>query len=91
MRGPGLAAGSMGACGAVPAARLRRAAACLLWGLAAAPDRPLNGSQGSLALALGWPPASSPKPTTENAYGNTRERLTTGIAPAVKWPGFAVK
>ena len=51
--------------------------------LAAAPDRPLHDHEGSLTLAPGWPPAS-PQPATENPYGNTRERLTNRIAPAVK-------
>ena len=90
MRGPGLAAGSMGACGAVAGRTAEARGGVLNGGARRRAQPPLHDGKGSLTLAPGWPPASR-QPATENPYGNTRERLTTGTALTVKSPGFAVK
>ena len=46
-----------------------------------------RGACARVGLACG----QSQRPTTGEAHSKTRERLTTGIALAVKWPGTTVK
>ena len=78
-----MAAGSRGACGAVPGGNTRARGGVLNEGARRRAQPPLHDGKGSLTLAPGWPPAS-PQPATEKPYGNTRERLTNGTALAVK-------
>ena len=83
MREPGLAAGSMGACGAVAGRAAQERGGVLNEGARRRAQPPLQDGEGSLTLAPGWPPAR-PQPATEKPYGNTRERLTNGTGLAVK-------
>ncbi len=58
MSGPGLAAGSMGACGANPGTTAEARGGRLNGEACRRAQPALHCSHGSLTLASGWPPAS---------------------------------
>ena len=60
MRGPGLAAGSMGACGAFQAARTEVRGGMLCESLPPRPAGRLHAQEASHTLGSGWPKASPP-------------------------------